>query len=59
MTATTANKSHLIQKFNGQVNLCVSRNNQWVLIYRGITLQMAADYGFDVSSPRVKAIFAA
>ncbi len=59
MTATNNTKSHLIQKFNNQVNLCESRDRQWVLIRRGISIQTAADYGFDVSSARVKMIFAA
>jgi hypothetical protein len=57
MTATTADRKYLIQRFNGMVNLCVSRNGQWVLTHRDITLQKALSVGFNTDSLAVIRVF--
>lgn len=55
MTAATAN--YLIESASGHVNLCESQGDCWVTIRRDIDRRTAEQYGFNLDSPAVQAVF--
>lgn len=56
MTAAISN--YLIERVGDRVDLCQSQGDQWVTIRRDIDRRTADQYGFNLQSPAVLAVFA-
>ena len=55
MTAAITNR--LLEAVAGQVNLCESQGDGWLIVERDITTDRAAAAGFNLNSPAVRSVF--